>query len=77
MKEIYFQGVKTKKIDLDYMNTEIKVEVGYAEVRTEVYLNRNDHTGVRKADTVLHTPLQSWEWSSWHWPPLQCYLVAQ
>ena len=56
--------MKPKQIDLDYMNTEIKAEVEYAEVRTEVYLNRNDHIGVRKADTFLHTPLQSWKWSS-------------
>lgn len=42
----------------------LRLTRGYAEGRTEVYLNRNDHMGVRKADTALHTPLQSQEWSS-------------
>ena len=45
------------------MNTEAEIEVGYAEGRTEMYLNRNDHIGVRKTDMFMHTPLQSWEWS--------------
>lgn len=43
------------------MNIETKTGVGYEEGRIEMYINRNDHIGVRKADMVLHTPLQSWE----------------
>lgn len=42
----------------------LRLRRGYAEGRTEVYLSRSDHIGVRKADRAVHTPLQSWEWSS-------------
>lgn len=47
-----------KPIDLDYKNTETEAERGYAEGRTEVYLNRNDHMDVKGRYSSAHSSSQ-------------------